>query len=90
MDDHLLQCSNRNVQCPICLEDFPRGSISYHLDNNCVDLVDNNTDLVNNNNHHKPSSSTFVKGMTRFLQYYIFECFFLPIFNTISSHERGE
>jgi hypothetical protein len=68
MDDHLLQCSIQNVQCPICLKDFPRGSISYHLDN-CVDLVDNK-------NPHKPSSSTFAKRMTKFLQNYIFNWFF--------------
>jgi hypothetical protein len=79
MNDHLLQCSSRTVQCPICLEDFPRGFISDHLDNNCIDLVDNNTDIVTNQNPHKPSSSTFAKRMTKFLQNYIFNWLFFLI-----------
>jgi hypothetical protein len=75
MNDHLLQCSNQKVQCPICWKYVLRGFICDHIDSDCFDLLDN-TDPVMDTDPHEPISSTFAECMTKFLQNYIFNWFF--------------
>jgi hypothetical protein len=38
ISEHLLDCANRTVKCPICQKYIRQAILNYHCYNNCIDL----------------------------------------------------
>jgi hypothetical protein len=53
MGYHLFHCGSKTVQCPNCFKYIHRANYTFHLDNNCIDLdedddiqIDNEEELI--------------------------------------------